>query len=197
MVVTGANGGLDAISMGSVMLHERRSLDGDRRGGGRSSEVAQPLGALSGSDAATATFTAPDSLTEDVALTFSLKVTDAAGLYHEDTVSVTVVAPSNALTAAFENAPSSHDGSTGFTVGLRFSEEVSLSYTAFTRGLLTVAGGTVVSARRLAPPSNVGWEVSVSPSGNDDVVVTLPADRACGASRRCAPRTTAGCRPRA
>ena len=114
---------------------------------------------------------------------FSLKVTDAAGLYHEDTVSMTVVAAANALTAAFENARSSHDGSTGFTVGLRFSEEVSLSYTAFTRGLPTVAGGTVVSARRLAPPSDVGWEVSVSPSRNDDVVATLPADRACGVQR--------------
>ena len=46
---------------------------------------------LSGADTATATFTAPGNLTGDATLTFGLKVTDGAGLYHEDAVSVTVV----------------------------------------------------------------------------------------------------------
>ena len=47
--------------------------------------------APSGADTATATFTAPGNLTGDATLTFGLKVTDAAGLYYEDAVSVTVV----------------------------------------------------------------------------------------------------------
>ena len=48
--------------------------------------------ALSGADAATATFTAPARLRADGTLTFSLKVTDAGNLHHTDTVSVTVQA---------------------------------------------------------------------------------------------------------
>ena len=39
---------------------------------------------------ATPTFTAPTGLTEDATLTFRLRVTDKAGLYHEDAVSITV-----------------------------------------------------------------------------------------------------------
>ena len=133
---------------------------------------------LTGADTATASFTAPSGLTSDSTLTFTLKVTDAGTLFHEDTVSVTVVAGSG-LTAALENAPASHDGSTAFTVRLRFSEEVALSYTAFTSGLLAVTGGSVTEAHRTAPPSNVGWDFTVTPSGSGDVVITLPANRAC------------------
>ena len=85
------------------------------------------------------------------------------------------------LTAAFGSVPSSHNGSTAFEMQLRFSEEVDLSYTAFTNGLLTVTGGTVSKARRLQPQpqSNIGWEITVTPSGNGEVVITLPANRAC------------------
>ena len=83
------------------------------------------------------------------------------------------------LTAAFENAPGAHDGSTAFTLELRFSEEVELSYRAFTNGLLTVSGGANGRASRLSPPSNVGWRFPVTPDGDDDVVVTLPANRPC------------------
>ena len=132
------------------------------------------------SDAAVAspTFTAPDNLTADAALTFALRVTDTAGLYHEDSVTVTVPAGA-VLTAAFENAPASHDGSTAFTVRLRFSEDVDLSYTAFSSGLLTVSGGTNGRASRLVPRSNIGWRFPVTPDGDGDVVITLPANRAC------------------
>ena len=137
-------------------------------------------GTVTLSDAAVAspTFTAPDNLTADAALTFALRVTDTAGLYHEDSVTVTVPAGA-VLTAAFENAPASHDGSTAFTVRLRFSEDVDLSYTVFTGGLLTVSGGTNGRASRLVPRSNIGWEFPVTPDGDGDVVITLPANRAC------------------
>ena len=61
-----------------------------------------------------------------------------------------------ALTAAFENTPASHDGATAFNVDLWFSEEVDLSYRAFTSGLLTVTGGTVGRAIRLSPAEQRG-----------------------------------------
>ena len=83
------------------------------------------------------------------------------------------------LTAVFENVPASHDGATAFEMQLRFSEEVNLSYKAFAAGLFEIAGGAVGTARRLAPPSNIGWSFPVTPSGDADVVLTLPAGRAC------------------
>ena len=91
---------------------------------------------------------------------------------------------SGPLTAAFENLPLSHDGSSSFTLGLRFSEPVDLSHTAFTSGLLDVSGGTVDGARRLNPyRDNIAWVVTVTPNGDGDVVITVPAARACDSSR--------------
>ena len=141
-------------------------------------QTGTPAVALSDAAAASPTFTAPSNLTEDTTLSFTLRVTDSSGLYHEDTVSVTVQTRP-VLTAAFENAPARHDGSTPFAVDLRFSEEVALWYSAFTSGLLTTTGGTVQRASRLVPRSNIGWRIPVTPDGDGDVVITLPANRAC------------------
>lgn len=84
-------------------------------------------------------------------------------------------------TARFDNAPLTHDGIRAFTVQLRFSEEVALSDDAFTDGLVTVTGGTVGQAGRVTEGSTIAWEITVTPGGEGDVVITLPApkDRAC------------------
>ena len=56
---------------------------------------------LSAPSAAETTFTAPTGLSEDAVLTFTVKVTDAGGLFGEDTATVTVVPPdAGALTVA-------------------------------------------------------------------------------------------------
>ena len=87
------------------------------------------------------------------------------------------------LTATTHDAPSSHDGTTAFTFELRLSEEPkpSFSYTTMHEHAFTVTGGSVTGARRLNPPSNVGWEITVQPSGNADVTVSLPATTDCSA----------------
>ncbi len=141
-------------------------------------QTGTPAVALSDTAAASPTFTAPSNLTEDATLSFTLRVTDASGLYHEGTVSVTVQTRP-VLTAAFENAPARHDGSTPFAVDLRFSDEVALWFSAFTSGLLTTTGGTVQRASRLVLRSNIGWRIPVTPDGDGDVVITLPANRPC------------------
>ena len=84
-------------------------------------------------------------------------------------------------TARFDNAPLTHDGIRAFTVQLQFSEEVALSDDAFTDGLVTVTGGTVGQAGRVTEGSTIAWEITVTPGGEGDVVITLPApkDRAC------------------
>ena len=134
---------------------------------------------LSATSTATTTFTAPTGLTEAQTLTFRLRVTDDEGLFAEVTVSITVAASESGLTARFEQMPSSHDGSTNFTFRLYFSEEISISYRDFTGSVFQVTGGTVQKSRRLSPPSNIGWEIPVRPNGDDNVVITLPGNRAC------------------
>ena len=129
---------------------------------------------------ASTTFTAPTGLTQDEVLTFRLRVTDAGGLYAEDQVDVTIVS-SDPLTAEAGWLSARHDGTTPATLELRFSEEVAISYLTLRDTALEASGGTVVGARRLAPPSNMGWAIAVEPSSNADVTLTLPADRPCNA----------------
>ena len=83
------------------------------------------------------------------------------------------------LTATTHNVPSSHDGSTVFTFELHFSEEFSLSYTTLRDHAFTVTGGTVKKARRLEPPGNIRWEITVMPDGDGDITITLPVTTDC------------------
>ena len=81
--------------------------------------------------------------------------------------------------ARFEGVPASHDRSGAFTVELHFSAEpVGLSYRTVQGGLLEVEGGTVTRAARTTRGSNLGWRVTVAPSGVGDVQIRLPA-RSC------------------
>ena len=125
------------------------------------------------------TFVAPTDLSSDATLTFTLRVTDEAGLYHEDETTVGMFS-SAPLTAVFEGVPAFHDGMRGFDVWLRFNREVKLNSTAFTNGLLTVDSGWVRGADRLISGSTTHWTFTVMPSGDADVVITLPAGRTCG-----------------
>ena len=84
-----------------------------------------------------------------------------------------------ALKATFSNPPKHHDGSSKFVVDLTFSKEpVGLSYQTVGGSLLDVTGGSVVEARRLTPGSNTDWRVTIRPSVQGDVTITLPV-RAC------------------
>ena len=137
---------------------------------------------LAGAATATATFTAPAEADPSITLTFTLRVTDALGLYHEDTVTVTVTEP-DPLTAEFRQVPAAHDSSTRFSVELHFSENVSLSSTAFGNGLLTITGGTLHSVERLTVGSNASWRIHIIPSGEADTTVTVPANQSCDRNR--------------
>ena len=85
----------------------------------------------------------------------------------------------NTFTASFSALPQTHNGSDAFTFELHFSEAPEgLSYTTVAGGLLAVTGATVTKARRLTAGSNLGWEVTVTPSQSGDIAIRLPA-RAC------------------
>ena len=83
------------------------------------------------------------------------------------------------FTASFSALPQSHNGSDAFTFELHFSEAPEgLSYSTVAGGLLAVTGATVNKARRLTAGSNLGWEVTVTPSQSGGIAIRLPA-RAC------------------
>ena len=94
---------------------------------------------------------------------------------------VAVAAKPVPLTASFGNVPESHDGNNKFTFKLHFSEELkeNFSYKTLRDHAFTVTGGEVVKARRLNPPSSVGWEITVQPDGDGTVTIVLPITTYC------------------
>ena len=90
-----------------------------------------------------------------------------------------VIAPLPPLTAELQETPQTHDGQTGFTFKLRFSEEFKLSYLTLRDHAFTVTGGTVTKSRRLDRPSNIRWEITVVPDSNAAVTVVLPITTDC------------------
>ena len=97
-------------------------------------------------------------------------------------VELSLTMPGTPLTAVFEAAPGTHDGQTPFTFELRFSEEFTLSYKTLRDHAFTVTAGSVTNARRLEPPGNVRWEITVTPDAERAVTIVLPVTTDCDAS---------------
>ena len=85
------------------------------------------------------------------------------------------------LTASFhtDHTPDNHDGQNTFTFELRFSEEFEMSYVTLRDDAFTTTGGTIVKAKRLNPPSNLRWRITVQPASDADVGITLPITTNC------------------
>ena len=99
------------------------------------------------------------------------------------TVTNNTAAAQTPLTASVESAPPSHNGSDEFRIRIAFSEEpkTGFSYTTMRHHAFTVTGGSVTGARRLDPPSNIGWEIVIEPDSNGDVSIVLPITTDCNA----------------
>ena len=125
---------------------------------------------------------------EGKAIKVSVSFTDDAGSDEELTsaatgaVAVAVVNPP--LTASAQNVPLSHDGSGTFIFELRFSDELApdFSYATMRDHALTVTGGSVTYVRRLEPPSNIGWEIHVTPDSDGSLTIVLPVTTDCNAT---------------
>ena len=121
---------------------------------------------------------------DDQGRTLKVKVsfTDDDGNGEELTSAATgIVAPPPPLSVQLENPAASHDGSTAFTFELRFSETPTdgFSYKTLRDHAFTVTGGQVLKARRLEPPGNIRWEVTVQPGSDTAVTIVLPATTDC------------------
>ena len=85
------------------------------------------------------------------------------------------------LTASILAEPTSHDGQSVFTFELRFSEtpKTTFSYITLRDHAFTVTSGNVTKTRRLEPPGNVRWEITVTPDSGGDVTLVLPVTTGC------------------
>ena len=113
---------------------------------------------------------------------FALVLANASGARLGDPVGRGTIRNHEELTASFGSLPRGHDGETAFTVGLTFSEEVALDAAALRDGALAVTGGAVTGVRRTDAASTKGWEVTVAPSGEEDVTLSLARVADCGAA---------------
>ena len=87
------------------------------------------------------------------------------------------------LTASFSNMPTSHDGSTEFTFDLTFSENFPLSYVTLRDHAFTEDdNGPITKAQRKVQGSNQTWTITVDPSGNGAITITLPETTDCTAT---------------
>ena len=115
--------------------------------------------------------------TIQVRVTFTDDAENSETLTSEATVAVAAAAPAS-LTAAFQDLPDSHDGSTAFTFRVLFSEDVGISYVNMRDDAFSLSEGDVTGARRVDGRNDL-WEITVEPDDNSDVGITLPANRSC------------------
>ena len=87
----------------------------------------------------------------------------------------TVVGP---LVADIFDEPSSHDGTSAFTVRLALSRDVDITPEAMRDYALIVSGATVTAASRVDGRSDL-WKLTVEPSGTGPVSLLVPIARAC------------------
>ena len=82
------------------------------------------------------------------------------------------------LTAASENRVSEHDGENPFTFNIRFNQAVSATAANMRDHAIAVTAGSVTKAVPEDPRSGL-WAVTVQPSGDDTVTITLTPGRDC------------------
>ena len=131
---------------------------------------------IGGATGSTYTLTASEQgQTIQVRVSFTDDADNEETLTSEATVAVAAAA-SAPLTAAFQDLPDSHDGSTAFTFQVLFSEDVGISYVNMRDDAFSLSEGDVTGARRVDGRNDL-WEITVEPDGDDGVAVTLPANR--------------------
>ena len=125
---------------------------------------------------------------DDEGKTIKVKVSFTDEVRYEESLTsaptATVASQDSSFTATTHDVPESHDGATEFAFELRFNEEPgsSFSYAKLRNdNAFTVTGGSVSNVRRLEPGKNVQWEITVTPSGDAAVSVSLPATTDCAA----------------
>ena len=82
------------------------------------------------------------------------------------------------LWAYFDRVPDTHDGTSEFSVRLRFGEDVDTTAAALRDSIVVAAGGTVTAVEPAAG-STRNWTVTVVPDGDSDVTVSVGSGLSC------------------
>ena len=120
-----------------------------------------------------------DDAVSDNGETFYLNFSNATGATLPDTQATGEIHNTEPLTASFEGVPEAHDGQSAFSVRVAFSEDIGISYQTLRDESFTTTGGAVTGAQRVDGRHDL-WEITVEPSGADNVTITLPRGRDCG-----------------
>ena len=109
-----------------------------------------------------------------------------AGNHEELTNAATATVEPRPLTVEFQGMPVEHDARHVFSFELVFSENFPgrFPYKTLRDSAFTVANGRVRGAERVVKGENRRWKITVRPSSNDDVTITLPAGAASTESGR-------------
>ena len=106
----------------------------------------------------------------------------ADGRSLSEDISTTVEGPDEGpppLTASFTGLPEAHDGESGFTFRIAFSERVGwMNGRRLREDVVAVSGGRATAAGRVDRRRDL-WQVTVEPDSGADVTVTLGAGAAC------------------
>ena len=177
-VEVNTTGGIPSVTLALTGGQMRRAAY--LRGSG-TAELVFAYTLIGGDGAHTAMGVSPDSLTLNGGAIRSVATSVDATLAHNGAFVMGGAGRSTqGPTVRFSDLPANHDGTTAFTVELHFSAEPEgLSYRTVQGGLLEVQGAAVTRAVRATPGSNMGWRVTMAPSGDGDVEIGLPA-RKCG-----------------
>ena len=82
------------------------------------------------------------------------------------------------LWAYFDRVPDTHDGTSEFSVRLRFGEDVDTTTAVLRDSVITVSGGTV-TAVQAAAGSTRDWTVTIQPDGDSDVTISVGGALSC------------------
>ena len=129
----------------------------------------------------TATTEEVTGLANGESYSFRVRAVNAAGKGAASAPSAPVTPTASGLTAAFASVPEAHDGSSAFTLQLEFSEDVAGRFRRMRNDIFEVTGGAVTDLRRVDRRRDL-WTVTVAPSSDDAVTVSVPAGRACDVS---------------
>ena len=174
---------VDPPSSGTVMVDYATA---DRTSGTKRALAGQDYYATSGTltfaPGETAKFVVVgiiDDAVYDDAETFYLNFSNATGATLSDGQATGKINNTEPLTASFEGVPEAHDGQSAFSFRVAFSEDIGISYQTLRDESFTTTGGAVTGARRVDGRNDL-WEITVEPSGAENVTITLPRGRDCG-----------------
>ena len=162
--------------------------DGTATAGSDYTETSGTLTFAPGEDEQTVSVPITDDAEEDDGETFTLMLSNAsgAGFANDDkeatgTIRNTETTTAAELTAAFRDMPAEHDGESGFRFRVAFSEDIGISFRSLREDAFTVTGGRVTGGTRVDGRRDL-FEMTARPESDDDVTITLQADRECATS---------------